>query len=92
MKSKRIYLVDSNNSEKIRALTNPTKHLDYVIKWVEKNYGNGTLPVTQQDTVENWAKRFADDYENCTGCSTSNSPQQLTRAKNAVSLSNQTWT
>jgi N-acetyl-anhydromuramyl-L-alanine amidase AmpD len=85
-------LENANNSEKIRALTNPTKHLDYVIKWVEKNYGNGTLPVTQQDTVENWAKRFADDYENCTGCSTSNSPQQLTRAKNAVSLSNQTWT
>ena len=78
-------LENADNADKIRALSDPKKHLDYVINWVQKNYSG------KQDTVENWAKRFAADYERCSGCNIKDGKEQLDRASKAINLSKQTW-
>jgi hypothetical protein len=79
-------LTNASDSDKISALTNSTKHLDYVIKKTGENYGG--LPVTQTDTIQNWAKRFAKDYERCSGCNNPASATVTERVNNAVKISN----
>jgi len=84
-------LENASETEKLSALTNPSKHLDYVIDWTKTNFGNGSLPVTTTDTPENWAKKFGKEYERCTGCQDDSNGQLTKRANNATKLAGMTW-
>lgn len=80
-------LENVSDIEKIKALTDSNKHLEWVIKRASEIYNNGVLPVTKQDTIENWAIKWAADYERCSECANSNSVEVKSRVQNAITLS-----
>ena len=84
-------LESASVTEKLSALTNPSKHLDYVIDWTKTNFGGGSLPVTTTDTPESWAKKFGKEYERCKGCQDDSNGQLTKRANNATKLAGMTW-
>jgi hypothetical protein len=84
---KKYGLTSASDSEKIAALTNPDKHLDYVIERMADIFNSKNLPITKQDSVENWAINIAREYERCAGCDNPNSATVLQRVDNAIKLS-----
>ncbi len=85
---KRNNLVNGTNEQKISALTNATLHMDYVIYATKKLYPNTYMT---EKTPEEWAIKFAMDYENCSDCGSPQSKEVRERAATARTLSTQNF-
>jgi N-acetyl-anhydromuramyl-L-alanine amidase AmpD len=78
---------DSDNSEKLNALTDYKKHIDYVIYTTKKLFPD----YNKEKSYEQWTQDFAIKYERCEKCKSATDVKVIKRVEIARELVKQTF-